>query len=172
MQGTELERGEAGFAQLDELQSWIMENRRFSLSLQICQWLANFQPADAQVVLTVQQQSLADPAVAPTAALRSSTMPASPPGPPGGGGRHHGHHHHVSAPAGRYLEKKRQMESQRKHTYRLMLEEEQRHIESLRYDLAKNNDIRTSHELAKAERRVRTLQEQLIGLEAATTSPD
>lgn len=61
-------------------------------------------------------------------------------------------------------EKLRQLECQRVHTLRLMLEKEQRFVEALRSELAKSNEPKVHQELAGAERRVRTLQDQLVNL--------
>lgn len=62
-------------------------------------------------------------------------------------------------------EKLRQLECQRVQTFRLMLEKEQRYVEALRSELAKctdsSNEQQISRDLMGAERRVRTLQEQL-----------
>ncbi|KAL6428551.1 hypothetical protein ACFW04_007884 [Cataglyphis niger] len=69
------------------------------------------------------------------------------------------------------LEKKRQLETQRVHTFQLMLEKEQSYVDKLRSELAKagtsngNANVATLQtELAGAERRVRTLQEQLAAI--------
>ncbi|XP_032676783.1 uncharacterized protein LOC116846699 isoform X4 [Odontomachus brunneus] len=70
-------------------------------------------------------------------------------------------------------EKKRQLETQRVHTFQLMLEKEQSYVDKLRSELAKtgtgsgNNSVNVTalqNELAGAERRVRTLQEQLAAI--------
>jgi hypothetical protein len=45
-----------------------------------------------------------------------------------------------------------------------MLEKEQRFVEALRSELAKSNEPKLLQELAGAERRVRTLQDQLVNL--------
>lgn len=45
-----------------------------------------------------------------------------------------------------------------------MLEKEQRYVDALRSELAKNNNPKAQQELVGAERRVRTLQEQLRNL--------
>jgi hypothetical protein len=62
-------------------------------------------------------------------------------------------------------EKLRQLECQREQTFRLMLEKEQRYAEALRSELAKctdpSNEQQISRDLMGAERRIRTLQEQL-----------
>lgn len=50
------------------------------------------------------------------------------------------------------------------HTLQLMLEKEQRFVECLRSDLAKGNDVKKQEQLAGAERRVHTLQQQLLNL--------
>lgn len=68
------------------------------------------------------------------------------------------------------LEKKRQLETQRVHTFQLMLEKEQSYVDKLRSELAKagtsssTNVTAMQAELAGAERRVRTLQEQLAAI--------
>ncbi|XP_018377345.1 PREDICTED: rho guanine nucleotide exchange factor 12 isoform X3 [Trachymyrmex cornetzi] len=69
------------------------------------------------------------------------------------------------------LEKKRQLETQRVHTFQLMLEKEQSYVDKLRSELAKTGTGSSSThitavqaELAGAERRVRTLQEQLAAI--------
>ncbi|XP_043278903.1 rho guanine nucleotide exchange factor 11 isoform X2 [Venturia canescens] len=72
-------------------------------------------------------------------------------------------------------EKKRQLETQRVHTFQLMLEKEQSYVDKLRSELAKagagagsvSSVTTLQAELAGAERRVRTLQDQLA---AITTS--
>ena len=61
-------------------------------------------------------------------------------------------------------EKLRQLESQRVHTLRLMLEKEQRYVDSLRSEIAKSNDTKRQQQLNGAERRVQTLQKQLENL--------
>ncbi|CAK9805241.1 Rho guanine nucleotide exchange factor 12 [Anthophora quadrimaculata] len=68
-------------------------------------------------------------------------------------------------------EKKRQLETQRVHTFQLMLEKEQSYVDKLRSELAKAstgsgnvNVVTLQAELAGAERRVRTLQEQLAAI--------
>ncbi|KAK0092536.1 hypothetical protein PV326_001210 [Microctonus aethiopoides] len=74
-------------------------------------------------------------------------------------------------------EKKRQLETQRVHTFQLMLEKEQSYVDKLRSELAKasgsgsgntTNITTLQSELAGAERRVRTLLDQL----AAITTTD
>lgn len=69
------------------------------------------------------------------------------------------------------LEKKRQLETQRVRTFQLMLEKEQSYVDKLRSELAKAgtgsggvNVTAVQTELAGAERRVRTLQEQLTSI--------
>jgi hypothetical protein len=59
-------------------------------------------------------------------------------------------------------EKRRQLECQRLHTLRLMLEKEQRFVEALQSELAKSNEPTLLQHLAGAERRVQTLQDQLV----------
>ncbi|XP_066599508.1 rho guanine nucleotide exchange factor 12-like isoform X2 [Prorops nasuta] len=76
----------------------------------------------------------------------------------------------TSTPKTRKHEKKRQLETQRVHTFQLMLEKEQSYVDKLRSDLAKagagyaNNITAVQAELANAERRVRTLQDQLAAI--------
>lgn len=65
------------------------------------------------------------------------------------------------------FEKKRQMEFQRVHTLNLMLEKEQRFVEALRSELAKSNDSKLQEQLVGAERRVQTVQQQLLNLSNA-----
>jgi hypothetical protein len=45
-----------------------------------------------------------------------------------------------------------------------MLEKEQRYVDALRSELAKSNEPKLHQELTGAERRVRTLQDQLVSL--------
>jgi hypothetical protein len=45
-----------------------------------------------------------------------------------------------------------------------MLEKEQRYVDALRSELAKSNERKLHQELTGAERRVRTLQDQLVSL--------
>ncbi|XP_020285964.1 rho guanine nucleotide exchange factor 11 isoform X2 [Pseudomyrmex gracilis] len=72
------------------------------------------------------------------------------------------------------LEKKRQLETQRVHTFQLMLEKEQSYVDKLRSELAKagtgggGNVSSIQNELTGAERRVRTLQEQLTAISGTT----
>ncbi|CAL7948282.1 unnamed protein product [Xylocopa violacea] len=68
-------------------------------------------------------------------------------------------------------EKMRQLETQRVHTFQLMLEKEQSYVDKLRSELAKAstgsgnvNVVAVQTELAGAERRVRTMQEQLAAI--------
>ncbi|XP_065207030.1 rho guanine nucleotide exchange factor 12 isoform X3 [Planococcus citri] len=84
-------------------------------------------------------------------------------------------HHHHSAPARDRItgpqpvdhEKRRQLECQRLETFRLMVEKEQRYIEALRSELVKCTDPQSekqiSRDLIGAERRLKTLQDQLQG---------
>nr|XP_050855300.1 uncharacterized protein LOC127066076 isoform X3 [Vespula vulgaris] len=70
------------------------------------------------------------------------------------------------------LEKKRQLETQRVHTFQLMLEKERSYVDKLRSELAKagacgyntNNVATLQNDLAGAERRVRTLQDRLAAI--------
>lgn len=68
-------------------------------------------------------------------------------------------------------EKKRQLETQRVHTFQLMLEKEQSYVDKLRSELAKassssnsNNVATLQVELAGAERRMRTIMEELAAM--------
>ncbi|CAH0393752.1 unnamed protein product [Bemisia tabaci] len=107
--------------------------------------------ASTEVILTVQQR----PAASST--MRATSIPTSPTGGVGGGANNaHSHthphprglQHHHSAPARDHItgpkpvdvEKQRQVECQRVHTLRLMLEKEQRYVEALRSELAKCSD--------------------------------
>ncbi|XP_012276921.1 rho guanine nucleotide exchange factor 11 [Orussus abietinus] len=80
----------------------------------------------------------------------------------------------ITAPQPVDHEKKRQLKTQRVHTFQLMLEKEQSYVDTLRSELAKavagnaNNASTLQAELAGAERRVRTLQDKL----AAITTTD
>ncbi|KAK6619066.1 hypothetical protein RUM44_003448 [Polyplax serrata] len=66
------------------------------------------------------------------------------------------------------VDKLRQLESQRVHTFRLMLEKEQLYVDALRSELAKcidsQSESKIQQELNGATRRVSTLQEQLKNL--------
>lgn len=61
----------------------------------------------------------------------------------------------------------RHVELERWHTFKLMLEKEQRYVETLKKDLQKSTEMSNSdnyklkRELSGAERRVKTLQDQL-----------
>ncbi|XP_046401357.1 rho guanine nucleotide exchange factor 11 isoform X3 [Ischnura elegans] len=103
----------------------------------------------------------------------SSSSPISPPTTPGPGGRggHHHHfptHHHknsserITGPQPVDTEKLRQLEHQRVRTFQLMLEKEQCYVDRLRSELVRSNDPKKAQELTNAERRVRTLQQQLL----------
>ncbi|XP_054285231.1 rho guanine nucleotide exchange factor 12 [Macrosteles quadrilineatus] len=113
-----------------------------------------------QVVLTVQQRCASHVARSPTGSIASPGMARSP------------LQHHHSAPSRDRItgpqpvdgEKKRQVEYERVHTLQLMLEKEQRFVDGLRSELAKTNDIKKQEQLAGAERRVQTLQQQLLNL--------
>ncbi|XP_066907035.1 rho guanine nucleotide exchange factor 12 isoform X2 [Halyomorpha halys] len=114
--------------------------------------------AASQVVLTVQQNPLRE---------RSSSNVMSSPN------LHRANHHHslpsrdhrITAPQPVDHEKMRQLEYEKAHTLKLMLEKERRYVESLRSKLAKNKDPGTEsiiqQDLLGAERRVQTLQQQL-----------
>ncbi|XP_071449532.1 rho guanine nucleotide exchange factor 11 isoform X2 [Hetaerina americana] len=137
-----------------------------------------------QVVLTVQQRgasfrAVTMPAAAPgqwgTSPGSGTSSPISPPATPGPrpSAHHHfpsssSHHHHkssserITGPQPVDTEKLRQLEYQRVRTFQLMLEKEQCYVDRLRSELARSNDPKKTQELANAERRVRTLQQQLL----------
>ncbi|XP_069677128.1 rho guanine nucleotide exchange factor 12 isoform X3 [Periplaneta americana] len=117
--------------------------------------------ASTQVVLTVQQR----PAHTQRPSSVSMTSPSLHSRPV--------QHHHsaparatdrITSPQPVDHEKMRQLECQRVQTLRLMLEKEQRYVDALRSELAKSNEPKLLQELAGAERRVRTLQDQLVSL--------
>ncbi|XP_061927929.1 rho guanine nucleotide exchange factor 12 isoform X7 [Apis cerana] len=147
--------------------------------------------ASTQVVLTVQQKPVATSSAATTAtglqvglagghqrpvSLSAGTTMVSPsqpatslhrastaPGAPCNA--------RITGPQPVDHEKKRQMETQRVHTFQLMLEKEQSYVDKLRSELAKAstgsgnvNVVSLQTELAGAERRVRTMQEQLAAI--------
>ncbi|XP_076301603.1 rho guanine nucleotide exchange factor 2 isoform X3 [Lasioglossum baleicum] len=149
--------------------------------------------SSTQVVLTVQQKPVATSSAATTAtglqqvglaggqhqrpvSLSAGTTMVSPSQPATS------LHRASTAPAGAQCnaritgpqpvdhEKKRQLETQRVHTFQLMLENEQSYVDKLRNELAKtasnggNVNAGLQAELAGAERRVRTLQEQLAAI--------
>lgn len=109
-----------------------------------------------QVTLTVQQRPhLTNPLSSPTMTSRPFFHSHSTPS-----------RERITGPQPVDLEKKRQLQSERVHTYRLMLEKEQRYVEALRSELARCTDpgseARFMQELTGAERRVQTLQEKLF----------
>ncbi|CAL7948284.1 unnamed protein product [Xylocopa violacea] len=149
--------------------------------------------ASTQVVLTVQQKPVATSSAAMTAtglqvglaggqhqrpvSLSAGTTMVSPSQPATS------LHRASTAPAGASCnaritgpqpvdhEKMRQLETQRVHTFQLMLEKEQSYVDKLRSELAKAstgsgnvNVVAVQTELAGAERRVRTMQEQLAAI--------
>ncbi|XP_054000193.1 rho guanine nucleotide exchange factor 12 isoform X5 [Hylaeus anthracinus] len=149
--------------------------------------------SSTQVVLTVQQKPVATSSAATTAtglqvglaggqhqrpvSLSAGTTMVSPSQPATS------LHRASTAPAGAPCnaritgpqpvdhEKKRQLETQRVHTFQLMLEKEQSYVDKLRSELAKAgtgsgnvNIVTLQAELAGAERRVRTLQDQLTAI--------
>ncbi|XP_024942922.1 rho guanine nucleotide exchange factor 11 isoform X3 [Cephus cinctus] len=146
--------------------------------------------SSTQVVLTVQQKPVAaglqvgltgQQHQRPASLSAGSTM-VSPPQPattslhrastaPAGGAPYNAR---ITGPQPVDHEKKRQLETQRAHTFQLMLEKEKSYVENLRSELAKagagaghvNNTATLQAELAGAERRVRTLQEQLDAITA------
>ncbi|BES88384.1 Regulator of G protein signalling-like domain [Nesidiocoris tenuis] len=112
--------------------------------------------AEAQVILTVQQSPL------PLRERSGSTVMPSPSllRQPSCQSRDR-----ITAPQPVDNEKLRQFEYQKAHTLKLMLEKEQRYVESLRSKRAKCNDSGTEarilQDLQGAERRILTLQTQL-----------
>ncbi|CAL7948277.1 unnamed protein product [Xylocopa violacea] len=149
--------------------------------------------SSTQVVLTVQQKPVATSSAAMTAtglqvglaggqhqrpvSLSAGTTMVSPSQPATS------LHRASTAPAGASCnaritgpqpvdhEKMRQLETQRVHTFQLMLEKEQSYVDKLRSELAKAstgsgnvNVVAVQTELAGAERRVRTMQEQLAAI--------
>ncbi|XP_034171982.1 rho guanine nucleotide exchange factor 2 isoform X4 [Osmia lignaria lignaria] len=105
--------------------------------------------------------TMVSPSQQATSLHRASTAPAS--GTPCNA--------RITGPQPVDFEKKRQLETQRVHTFQLMLEKEQSYVDKLRSDLAKAstgsgnvNVVALQAELAGAERRVRTLQEQLTAI--------
>ncbi|VVC42474.1 Hypothetical protein CINCED_3A018960 [Cinara cedri] len=95
-------------------------------------------------------------------------------------------HHHHSAPARDRItgpqpvdvEQMRHVELERWHTFKLMLEKEQRYVETLKKDLQKSSEMSSSdnyklkRELSGAERRVKTLQDQLTTFKQIPDSPN
>ncbi|KAG8222209.1 hypothetical protein J437_LFUL001301 [Ladona fulva] len=145
--------------------------------------------AGPQVLLTVQPlpqplgklgrignmpASSAGASVMPGSPSTSSagSSPISPPVTPGPGNRpsifQHPQHSinrnslGITGPQPVDHEKKRQLEHQRVTTFQLMLEKERCYVDRLRSELARSNDPKKTQELANAERRVRTLQQQLL----------
>ncbi|XP_034243741.1 rho guanine nucleotide exchange factor 12-like, partial [Thrips palmi] len=109
-----------------------------------------------QVTLTVQQRPhLTNPLSSPTMSSRTFFHSHSTPS-----------RERITGPQPVDLEKKRQLQCERVHTFRLMLEKEQRYVEALRSELARCTDPASEakfvQELTGAERRVRTLQEKLF----------
>ncbi|KAF3422016.1 hypothetical protein E2986_12046 [Frieseomelitta varia] len=149
--------------------------------------------SSTQVVLTVQQKPVATSSAATTAtglqvglagghqrpvSLSAGTTMVSPSQPatslhrastaPAAGAPCNAR---ITGPQPVDHEKKRQLETQRVHTFQLMLEKEQSYVDKLRSELAKAstgsgnvNVVALQTELAGAERRVRTLQEQLAAI--------
>ncbi|XP_033196749.1 rho guanine nucleotide exchange factor 2 isoform X2 [Bombus vancouverensis nearcticus] len=105
--------------------------------------------------------TMVSPSQPATSLLRASTAPAT--GAPCNA--------RITGPQPVDHEKKRQLETQRVHTFQLMLEKEQSYVDKLRSELAKAstgssnvNVVARQTELAGAERRVRTLQDQLAAI--------
>lgn len=128
------------------------------------------------VELTVQQHPAhrsgsLTPSPSPTSP--SSTMASPPPSRP--------LHHHHSAPARDRItgpqpvdyKKQVELENERLQMTRVMLEHEQNYVEMLRSNLARCHESRQESELLRqltsAERRVHTLQQQIVALTAAAT---
>ncbi|XP_049947782.1 rho guanine nucleotide exchange factor 12 [Schistocerca serialis cubense] len=89
-------------------------------------------------------------------------------------------HHHHSAPARNEritppqpvdVMKQREVDSERVHTLRLMLEQEQMYVEKLRSELARAHDAKLVADLRKAENHVRTLEAQIAAFSAGGSSP-
>uniref|UniRef100_A0A8D9EQ02 Rho guanine nucleotide exchange factor 12 n=1 Tax=Cacopsylla melanoneura TaxID=428564 RepID=A0A8D9EQ02_9HEMI len=128
-----------------------------------------------QVVLTVQQKhrirqpsippvSVPSPSSPPILSMPSPNLHTQPRPLPGRDGRDR-----ITGPQPVDQEKLRQLENQRVHTFRLMLEKELRYVEALRSEIAKGPEPEKHQELCNAERRVRTLQEQLVSLTSQET---
>ncbi|XP_035720374.1 uncharacterized protein LOC118440848 isoform X3 [Vespa mandarinia] len=110
---------------------------------------------------------VSSPSQAATSLYRASTIPM-------GGGSSGGAPCNalITGPQPVDLEKKRQLETQRVHTFQLMLEKERSYVDKLRSELAKagacgynvNNVATLQSDLAGAERRVRTLQDRLAAI--------
>ncbi|XP_046826713.1 uncharacterized protein LOC124427617 isoform X2 [Vespa crabro] len=110
---------------------------------------------------------VSSPSQAATSLHRASTIPM-------GGGSSGGAPCNalITGPQPVDLEKKRQLETQRVHTFQLMLEKERSYVDKLRSELAKagacgynvNNVATLQSDLAGAERRVRTLQDRLAAI--------
>uniref|UniRef100_A0A1B6C0U4 Rho guanine nucleotide exchange factor 12 n=1 Tax=Clastoptera arizonana TaxID=38151 RepID=A0A1B6C0U4_9HEMI len=125
--------------------------------------------SSTQVILTVQQRpmpsSLTSRSPVSPGTISSPSMPVR--------SLHHSapSRDRITGPQPVDFEKKRQMEYQRAHTLNLMLEKEQRFVEALRSELVKNNDPKLQEQLVGAERRVQTVQQQLMNLSNAETEP-
>ncbi|GLV42592.1 Rho guanine nucleotide exchange factor 2 [Carabus blaptoides fortunei] len=108
-----------------------------------------------QVVLTVQQKPRA--MGSPSLHIRALPMPSST---------------RITGPKPADNEKLRQFQKERVQTFRLMLEEEQRYVDSLRSELARcPGDEKKLAELTNAERRVTTLQDQLQAIITGQNEP-
>ncbi|CAB0007583.1 unnamed protein product, partial [Nesidiocoris tenuis] len=127
-----------------------------NVSVQIMILRVSHENPEAQVILTVQQSPL------PLRERSGSTVMPSPSllRQPSCQSRDR-----ITAPQPVDNEKLRQFEYQKAHTLKLMLEKEQRYVESLRSKRAKCNDSGTEarilQDLQGAERRILTLQTQL-----------
>ncbi|XP_014614376.1 PREDICTED: uncharacterized protein LOC106792462 isoform X2 [Polistes canadensis] len=110
--------------------------------------------------------AMLSPSQAATSLYRASTVPM------GGGNGGAPCNSLITGPQPVDLEKKRQLETQRVHTFQLMLEKERSYVDKLRSEIAKagacgynvNNVATLQSDLAGAERRVRTLQDRLSAI--------
>ncbi|XP_075211643.1 rho guanine nucleotide exchange factor 2 isoform X3 [Lycorma delicatula] len=125
-----------------------------------------------QVVLTVQQRPLHSPRT-------SNSSMASSPGQPS---RPLQHHHsapardRITAPQPVDHKKQVELENERLQIVRVMLEHEQNYMEALRSNLARCTDssqeVNLMQQLSGAERRVQTLQQQIVALTSATSDKE
>ncbi|XP_041986036.1 rho guanine nucleotide exchange factor 11 isoform X5 [Aricia agestis] len=75
----------------------------------------------------------------------------------------------ITAPQPVNPEKQRQLEATKAHTFRMMLDQEQKYIRDLRNELLKVPDVRKQAELAAAEQRCCNLQTRIDSILAAQT---
>ncbi|XP_076264707.1 rho guanine nucleotide exchange factor 2 isoform X14 [Rhynchophorus ferrugineus] len=98
--------------------------------------------SSAEVLLTVQQRhSLRSPN------SRPNTIPSAA---------------RITSPQPVNHEKQYQLQQEREQYYRLMIEKEQHHVEKLRSQIAVSSNEKKSNELAKAEKNLKTLQDNLL----------